>query len=170
MIERDFDIMEKRYINIEDFLSRQFNKKGFYRYDLMIRYLFIKRFYGSSQHDDFTNDLYSKFYKYRKIKERSRKFVKIIKSFEENGFVEDYKPFMVMNDDYKMCGGNHRTACCLWFDIRKIPVYIPDDFYSACKRKKRQWNKKWLISHGLSDYIPKLEKVRIKIFKKMRIL
>ena len=169
MIERDFDIMEKRYINIADFLSRQFNKDGFYRYDLMVRYLFIKRFYSLNKPDNFTHDLYGKFYKQRKVKERSKKFIRIINSFEEKGFSEEYKPYMIMNEKYKMCGGNHRTACCLWFDIRKIPVYVSDDFYSVCKVKKRQWNKKWLISHDLKNYIPKLEKVRIKIFKKLGI-
>jgi len=74
-----------------------------------------------------------------------------------------------MNDDYRMCGGNHRTACCLWFDIREIPVYIPEKFYDVCKKKKRCWDKKWLISHGLKSKIHLLDKIKKNIFDRLEI-
>jgi len=157
--------MEKKYIDLGYFLSKQFKDGKFYRYDLMVRYLFVKNFYANNCPKKFRYKLYSKFYKYRKVDERSDKFIKIIKSFEKNGFVEEYKPYIIMNNNYKMCGGNHRTACCLWFNIKTIPVYIPEKFYDVCKRKKRCWDKDWLISHDLGKEYNKLEKLRKKIFK-----
>ena len=169
MIKRNFDEMIKKYINLDHFLSRQFNSKGFYRYDLMVRYLFIKEFYHKNKPTKFRCKLYSKFYKQRKIDERSNKFINIINSFEKNGFSEEFKPYLIMNENYKMCGGNHRIACCLWFGINTIPVYIPDNFYDVCKRKKRQWDKQWLISHGLKKYLDILEDTKEIIFKKIGI-
>jgi len=169
VLKRDFSKMKRKIISLSTFMKKQIRGGTFYRYDLMVRYLFIKRYYSEGQSDKFRYKLYSKFCKKRKVDERSDKFISIINSFEKDGFSEDYEPYMIMNNDYRMCGGNHRTACCLWFGICEIPVYIPIKFYDACKKKKRCWDKKWLISHGLKNYIPQLEKVREKIFKQLGI-
>jgi len=150
-------------------MKKQIRGGIFYRYDLIVRYLFIKRYYSEGKPKHFRYGLYSKFCKKRKVDERSEKFISIINSFEKNGFSDEYQPHMIMNDDYRMCGGNHRTACCLWFKIYEIPVYIPDKFYDACKKKKRCWDKKWLTNHGLEKYVPRIEKVREKIFKQLGI-
>lgn len=155
---------------MKDFLSRQFKGDKFYRYDLMVRYLFIENFYNSGCPKNFNDPMYAQFYKNKRIVLRTQKFIDIVNSFEKNGFSEEYKPYMIMNDEYRMCGGNHRTACCLWFKIDEFLVYIPKKFYDACKVKKRCWDKKWLISHGLKSSIPLIEETRKKIFDRLEIL
>ena len=73
--------MKKQYIHLKDYLPKQFDGNSFFRYDLMVRYLFIEKFYDSGETAEFRYKLYSRFYKHRKIEERSEKFIKIIKSF-----------------------------------------------------------------------------------------
>ena len=169
MIKRKFNEMKKKTIHMKDFLSCQFKGDKFYRYDLMVRYLFIRNFYKHECPMRFKDPIYSQFYKHKRVLARSQKFINIIKSFEKLGFSEEYKPYMIMNKEYKMCGGNHRTACCLWFKIDEIPVYIPEKFYDVCKVKKRCWDKKWLISHGLKDKIPLLDEIKKEIFDRLEI-
>lgn len=169
MIKRNFKKMKRKIVHMKDFLSHQFNGDRFYRYDLMVRYSFIRNFYEQKCYDNFRDPLYEQFYKHKRINYRTTKFIDIIKSFEKEGFSEKYKPYMIMNKEYKMCGGNHRIACCLWFKIDKFPIYIPKRFYDVCKIKKRCWNKKWLISHGLEKNIPYLEKIKQDIFRRLGV-
>jgi len=169
MIKRNFKEMKKKIVHMKDFLSRQFNGDSFYRYDLMVRYLFIEKFYNQGCPNLFRDSLYAKFYKNKRVIARTDKFINIITSFKKHGFSEKYKPYMIMNEEYKMCGGNHRTACCLWFKIDEFPVYIPKKFYDVCKVKKRCWDKKWLISHDLGDKISLLDEIKKSIFDRLEI-
>ena len=157
---------EKEYSNIMDtisikkLLSKQFKKNNFCRYDIVLRYLFIEGFYKSGESSEFDYEPYDLMLKGRGRKYDPRDFMRIIKSFEKYGFNKEYP--IVLDSEKIMRNGAHRVACCLWFNIDKIPFRINER-----KEGRLVFNTKWMSKHGLEDQLPLLEKTKSKLFKKI---
>jgi hypothetical protein len=139
-------------------LSKQ-NKDGvFQRYDIIAKYLFVKEFYDSGKDASFDFPLYNRMAEANGRKGKFKSFLKLIKSFEKHGFKEEF-PFIIKDNLY-MCGGSHRMACCLWFDIKRVPIKFHDN-----PKKKSLFNEKWMAKHGFEEVLPSLKKERKRIFE-----
>jgi hypothetical protein len=153
-----------KLVDLRFLLSKQFESGKFCKYDIIIRYMFIKAYYKNGEPENFKYKPYSRLALSRDTKDRSKKFVKLIKSFEKDGFGEEYPP-IEFSQNHFICGATHRIALCLYFGISKIPY----KYNEKCKRKKRRFNKIWLKDNGFSQYVNKIEKTKNEIFKKLGI-
>ena len=152
------------YVDLGFLLSQQFESGKFCKYDIIIRYMFVEEYFKQNQPENFNYKLYSRLALARDTKDRSKRFIGLIKSFENNGFGIEYPP-IEFSRDYYVCGATHRIALCLHFGISKIPY----KYNEKCKRKKRRFNKRWLKDNGFSKYIKKIEKTRKKLFNQLSI-
>ena len=152
-----------RHINVKEILSNQFENGKFCKYDIIIRYMFIREYYRKNKPELFRHKLYSILAKARDTKDRSKKFLRLIQSFEENGFDESYP--IEMSGNFYICGATHRVALCLYFGIEEVPYKIND----SCKRKRRRFTKSWLKKNGFKKHIESIEKTKNKLFKKLGI-
>jgi len=149
-------------IKIAELLGKQFKNGKFLRYDVIIRYMFIEQYYKEDKPDDFNYDLYMRQAKSRGKSGKRDSFIKMIKSFEKDGYLDKYP--MMIKPNFCMCGGSHRLACCFWFDIDEVPVHI-----HKSSRSKVLFPKKWLLSKGFEDVMPMLDKVKDDLFEKWQI-
>jgi len=147
-------------------MKYQFNKGKFWRYDVIVKYMFIELYFKNGKPDDLSFDLYDKLYKgISKTKRiKSEDFAPLILSFEEKGYDEEW-PISVGRNGKYICGGSHRLACCLWFDIGKIPI----ETHPKCKRKPDRFSGHWMRNHGLREAMPEIKLVKRKIFDKLGI-
>jgi len=152
------------YIDLKTILKNQYEKGKFCKYDIIIRYLFVKEFYKQNKPDDFKYKLYSKLSAARGIKDRSKRFIKLIDSFEKKGYDKKYP--LEFSKDYHICGGTHRIAICLYLDINEIP-FIKNE---SCKRKRRRFNKKWLEDNGFQNNMQVINRAKNKLFKTIGIV
>ena len=155
--------MKMRKISIGELLSKQFKKGEFQRYDIIAKYLFINAFMADGCKDDFTFDLYSDMAKARGRRGKRKSFIKMIRSFLKDGFLSEYP--LIVKKNYYMCGGSHRLACCMWFDINKIPMV----FHEGSKKKKDLFSMGWLNNNGLGKYFELLEKNKVILFEKFKV-
>jgi len=154
-----------KYINIKTLLSKQFEKGEFAKYDIIIRYWFVKKYTAKGKGKKMAYGLYAKLARASHTKNRRRAFVRLIKSIKDNGYNEDYP--LGMSKDYHVCGGTHRLGICLSFGINKIP-YVRK---KACEDKTRKFTRQWLFDNGFSpDDVEQIEKVKMKVFKKLGII
>ena len=154
------------WISTKKLMKKQFFNGKFWRYDVIVKYMFIEEFYKQDNLDDFTFGLYDKLYlgisKAKRIK--TDDFIPLIYSFEEKGYDSDW-PISVGKKEYYLCGGSHRFALALWHDISSIPI----ELHPKCKRKPDRFSGKWMKKHDFEDDMPKIRKVRNKIFDKLGI-
>ena len=148
-------------ISTKKLMKKQFFNGRFWRYDVIVKYMFIEEFYKQDKPDDFDFDLYNKLYlgisKIKRIK--TEDFIPLIYSFEEKGYDPDW-PINVGKKEYYLCGGSHRFALALWHDINEIPI----DLHPKCKRKPDRFNGRWMKKHGFESDMSKIRKVRDRIF------
>ena len=156
-------------IPIQNIILGQFEKDKFVRYDIVIKYLFIEKYYKKNKPDHFNFKMYDKIYLAKNVSKKHIRheyelFTTLIESFEKYGFNKEYP--ISMTEKYHMCGGSHRIACSLWFGIDKIPVV----FNEKCKNdRKRRHSRKWMKEHGFLSKIKFLEKTKKHIFDKIGI-
>jgi len=152
------------YIGIGDLLSKQFKDGLFMRYDVVVRYLFIKKFYSKNKPKNFNFKLYNRLAKARGRSGKRGRFIELISSFEKNGFLEKYP--LIVKRNFCMCGGSHRLACCLWFNIKKVPI----EFNKKNNKIKQLFTKEWLLKKGFEDVMPKLDRFKNNIFSKFNVV
>ncbi len=105
-------------ISVDDLLKNSFIQGVFNRMDIIIKHIAIDHFYGKN---DYGFELYEKLYP--KPGGRVERFKRLIKSFEENGFViYEHIPIPVTESYELLDEGSHRVTCCLYFGIGKIFV------------------------------------------------
>lgn len=141
----------------------QFEKGKFGKYDIIIRYLFVKKYYNTGQKDNFKYNLYSLLAMANTTKDRTKSFILLIKSFNEYGYDEKY-PLMI-SDDLYICGGTHRLGICIHMGISEIPYVINN----LCKRKKRRFTKTWLKTNGFRGRMSRINKAKKELFSKVGI-
>ena len=92
------------------------------RIDIFIRILFIEWYYKKN---DYGDRLYKQMREISNLNHKmwKERFIKLIQSFEENGF-DKTKPLQITNN-YRLCNdGAHRLACIIYFNITNVPVQI----------------------------------------------
>ena len=101
-----------KMVSVKNIILGQFKNDKFLRYDLAIKYLFIKKYYKKNKPEKFQYKLYDLLYLTKKSKKRPNgvsaehirreydKFMPLINSFEEKGYDSSYPLFM--NDKYFM--------------------------------------------------------------------
>ena len=145
-------------------LSKQFENGEFAKYDMIIRYLFVKKYIVKGKGKKLAYGLYAKLARASTTKNRKKSFIRLINSFNENGYDENFP--LEISKDYHICGGTHRFAICLYLGINKIP-YIRKN---TCRSKTRKFTKTWLMSNGFTEgNILQIEKIKKKVFKKYGI-
>ena len=145
-------------IKIGKLLNKQFDDNKFVRYDLIIKYLFIEKFYNDGKPEKFKFKLYNKLIKARHRKYNKDNFISIIKSFEKNGLDKKYP--IIIGSDYFIRDGTHRLAACLWFDIDEI-------FANKEERKgKKIFTKEWMLKNGFKKKMSLIKNTKSKIFKR----
>ncbi len=159
-------------VNTKDLLRNCLDSSGFYRMDLVVKYMAIEAFYGDN---DYGFRLYRKLYESKVADGRVKEFKKLIKSVEKNGFIPDERvPITVTGDVRPLDEGSHRIACCLYFGIKKIPVKPvkkQNDGWLCVKKGRRKIRRhlnagrEWLLKKGFThneielvtkSYLPKL--------------
>jgi hypothetical protein len=149
--------------NTKEYISHQTINGKFSRYDLIVKYMFVEEYFKQGKLDNFKYKLYSKIIATRDREAQPWKFIKLIKSFENVGFDDQYHLYMTR--DYITGGGKHRIALCLWFNIPEFPVIFREHY----RNKKRNYTEKKMIKYGFKKYMPDIEKNRKNIFNKLGI-
>jgi hypothetical protein len=157
------DNQEETICHLRDYFSHQMIDNGFARYDILIRYLFVKEYYAVGCPNKLVFPPYEKLIKTRGRMAKSSKFVDLIRSFERKGYDPKY-PIM-MSRGYINSGGTHRIAICLYKKIHEIPIIFNDHY----KDKWRDFSAERLVDYGLEKYIEILIKTKLKIFKQLGI-
>lgn len=152
-----------KYIKIKDLILGQIKKGKFCKYDILIRYLFVKKYYKTGKKITFHYNLYSKLAMANHTKDRTKSFIRLIKSFEMKGYDENYP--LIISDDLHICGGTHRIAICLYMGIKIIPRILNN----ICKRKRRKFTKEWLKNNGFIPNMSRLNKERKELFRHLDI-
>lgn len=147
-------------------MKSQFNNGKFWRYDVIVKYMFMELYYNRGKPDSIEFDLYDKLYKgISKTKRiKAEDFILLILSFEEKGYDQEW-PISVGRKGRYICGGSHRLACCLWFNIDKIPI----ETHPKCKRKPDRFSGHWMRNHGFREVMPGIKLVKREIFNKLGI-
>jgi len=155
-------------VPIVDIMRGQFDGSQFVRYDLVVKYLFMKRYYAKKRpdKDKFKFNLYDKIFLYKgtslpHIRRAYNNFIDLIHSFEEHGY--NYGFPIQMDRRFFMHGGSHRLISSIWFDIKEIPV----EFVEKCRRYKRYHTKEWMEKYGYEKYMDTIKKGKKKLFKRV---
>jgi len=125
-------------------------KNNFFNAHIMIRILAIdcyykKNDYGWNWYNEMQirrvndNPLIPKHMAYHE-----EEFKTLIKSFEKNGFIEEYP--IVVNKDFLFIDGAHRLALALYFGIKRITVTIDEKYYNL---DSRDFSFDWFESHEM---------------------
>ena len=152
------------HIDIKEIILEQFEHDSFCKYDIVIRHMFVTEYFHQGKPEDFSHKLYSLLAKASDTKDRTKRFIRLIESFEEKGFDSSYP--LEISKDYHVCGGTHRLALCLYMSINQIP-FVSNE---SCKRKKRRFNKKWLKKNGFSKHMKTIEFVKNLMLRKIGII
>jgi len=154
------------WIKTKNLMLKQFNNRKFWRYDVIVKCMFIERFYKQNKPDDFNWEIYNKLYKgIAKTKRiKTEDFIPLIYSFEEKGYDKEY-PISVGKKEYYLCGGSHRFACCIWFKIPRIPI----ELHPKCKRKEDRFSGHWMKNNGFKKDMKTIKEYKRKIFKELGI-
>lgn len=149
------------WISTADLMKKQFFMGKFWRYDVVVKYMFINSFYQHNKTTNFDYTLYEKLYKgiSKNKRVKAEDFVPLILSFEKNGYDKNY-PISVGRKGKYLCGGSHRLACCLWFKIERIPIVI----HSTCTRKAERFSGVWMRKKGFLDSMREIKKIKREIF------
>jgi len=148
----------------KDYIANQKDNDKFSRYDLIVKYLFIEKYYEMKKPKDLYFTPYELIIKTRERDAQPRKFIALIKSFEKKGYDKKYPLYMTR--DYITGGGKHRIALCLWFNIKEFPVIYREHY----RKKKRKYTREKMIEYGFKKYMPDIKETKKKIFKKLNII
>lgn len=119
--------------------------------DLIIKLLAIDNYLKKN---DYGFDLYKEMQYVRMntnkeipIKDRQweKEFKDLIKSFENNGYINQYP--VELSKDFKVFNGSHRLCCALAFNIEKIPVKFTEKYID---RIWHDYSIKWFKNNELS--------------------
>ena len=108
-------------------------KDNYFNAHIMIRMLAIDCYYGKN---DYGWDWYNKMQLTRvadnplipkRMARHEKEFKKLIKSFEENEFIEEYP--LVVNKEMLFIDGAHRLALALYFGIERVTITVDKDYY-----------------------------------------
>lgn len=133
--------------------------------DIIIKIIAIENYYGKN---DYGMNMYNKMQRIRvsknKLIEREKaenegEFIKLIKSFEENGY--DKKFPVELNKNFEVFEGSHRTACSIYFNIKEIPVTFNKHIWNL----EYDYSLKWFKENGMGDYIPLIKEKYYDIIK-----
>lgn len=144
--------------NIDVFLLQEIQENGFNRYDIIVRLLAIEQYYGKNKYGF---EFYNKMQKARFLqkpfiqeaqenKEKSslQKFLQLIKSVEENGYINDNHPIL-LNDIDHLINGSHRLSLCFYYNIDYVKCTystIESQYYDHI-----QYDFKWFKNHFYAD-------------------
>jgi len=159
--------MEKS--TVKDIMLGQFEDNKFLRYDILVKYLFIEKYYENNKPDYFHFRMYDKLYiakgtSKKHIRWEYDLFTILIDSFELFGFRGEYP--ISMTKDYHMCGGSHRIALSIWHDIPSVPVVFDD---KCVNDRKRKHSRGWMKRHGFSKKMDVLDATKKTVFSKLGI-
>ena len=99
------------------------------RFDIIVSMMFIDHYYKN-------NDYGYKLYELSKQHGPS-KFTKLIESFGDEGFKKGYLPvteYYYLNGD-----GGHRLSCCLYFNIKSVPIKIIEKQHEYVAHRGLKW-------------------------------
>jgi hypothetical protein len=155
------------WIGCDRLMKKQFFHGKFWRYDVIVKYMFIDSFYKNNKTTNFDCTLYNNLYKgiSKSKRIKAEDFVPLILSFEEIGYDTNY-PINVGKKGKYLCGGSHRFACCLWFDIDKIPIVV----HPKCTRKPERFSGAWMRKKGFANSMEEVKKVKMEIFVRLGII
>jgi len=155
--------MKPATCHLRDYFSHQVIDNGFSRYDIIIRYMFVREYYRVGSPNKLQYPLYEKLIKTRGRFAKSSKFIDLIRSFERKGYDPKY-PIM-MSNEYINSGGTHRIAICLHMKIYEIPVIFNDHY----KDKWRDFSGERLVDYGMEKYVEECVRTKQLIFKRLGI-
>lgn len=119
--------------------------------DLIIKLLAIDNYFKKNNYGfDFYKKMQDARMKTNKeipIKNRQweKEFKNLIKSFEKNGYINNYP--VELSKDFKVFNGSHRLCCALAFNVEKIPVRFTEEYID---RIWYDYSIKWFKNNGLS--------------------
>jgi hypothetical protein len=127
-------------------------KETFNRFDLVVRMLAIEEFYGQNS---FGFHLYDKMQERRVAtnkrvpKDRAgginrERFLNLITSFEQNGYVNHYP--IIVNKHFELIDGSHRLALALYYRMGIIPV-LTDKLHF---RERVNYDLDWFKANGFT--------------------
>ncbi len=109
-------------LNPINFLFQHRRNEKIFRYDTIVRLLAIENFFGKN---DSGWNLYLKMQFQRQqnkeiksLEDFKLDFIKLIKSFEANGFDSNH-PIKINNNNH-LADGSHRLACAIYFNLDKV--------------------------------------------------
>ena len=160
-------------VDVETFFWLQHieeNGKFFFnRYDLIVRILAIDNYYGLN---DFGFDLYLKMQNIRKLTHKyipddvtfeTNGIIALIKSFEKEGFKEDY-PIHV-NRFMELVDGSHRFSLALYKNIKKIPIILSSNMYDC----RFYYGINWFQENGFNNHEIDIIQNKYKMIKELYI-
>lgn len=137
------------------FLTLQYKKGVFNRYDTIVRYLAVENYFSKN---DFGFTFYRKMQSKRGFSEGAEaKFKLLIDNVSENGF--DVHSLMPVDKNQALIDGSHRLALALYFNQQLIPLRL------LRFKKTAFYGIKWFQENGFSEKeIQIIENKRLEIF------
>jgi len=153
-------------IPIKDILLGQHDDGKFVRYDLVIKYMFLKKYYKKGRRKQFGFKPYDNLFLYKgtsvpHVRKAYRQYFKLIESFDEYGFRDDCP--LSMDRRFFMHGGSHRLVLAIWHRMKEVPV----EFVDKCRRSKRYHTKNWMKRHSGVKHMEALKRNKKRMFKRV---
>ena len=86
--------------------------------------------------------------KYRKFYYFKSNFKALIKSFEKNGFIDEYP--ITLNEDFKLLDGSHRIALALYFNIEYVTITMKEKNFNM---HPPRYDIKWFEENGFNEEV-----------------
>ena len=113
---------------VKDLIRGSIRDDGYFRrLDIIINYIGIEAHYGKSETGW---ELYNKYQvtSKRRAEACKKKFVHLIKSFEENGCLSKKYPLMISTNNFlHIRNGAHRLSCAIYFGNDKVYGYVKNN-------------------------------------------
>ncbi len=139
-------------------------RDDYYNAHLMVRYKVIENFYKDNGRKwwNIYNEMQKTRVSQKTIIDSSKadneeKFKKLILSFEQNGFNENYP--IIVNKYFRLVDGSHRLALALYFKIPYVTIKIDSLSYNI----DPEYSLSWFLENGFNY----LEKVIIETYDKI---
>lgn len=75
-------------------------------------------------------------------------FKALIKSFEKNGFIDEYP--ITLNEDFKLLDGSHRIALALYFNIEYVTITMKEKNFNM---HPPRYDIKWFEKNGFNEEV-----------------
>lgn len=143
-------------IEVKELLQKQYDGISFSRYDIVVRLLAVKEYYGDNTFGWF---LYRKMQNeriYEGYAELSvERFIQLIKSYEANGY--DTVSEILVDKNLKLVDGSHRIALAIYYNLSYIKVRIVDE--EVANGFGIDWFKKRFDTEDCKRLIDEYEKI-----------